>query len=269
MTTAAEPEIDHATGEILPGTGEEGEPLAEPAEPAEPLEPDAADEQLEEPESRGETRCEAMVNMSGTIYQCGLQEAHEGEHAFVPADEQISIAEPPSPSEPPLSDEDREQAKKLATAAKAYTKKVIDILGDDLSGWIGCELCGAYFPGLRAPVGLPGEVAAQLRILLGMPSMDNFHDGEGAQECPACGGYGKVKTGSRVERFATMTCRRCRGTGALLDGAALGAGEHEHDHPQVPGEQLEELEPAPDADPWGRPKGDPLYGVMPGYEAFH
>ena len=26
------------------------------------------------------------------------------------------------------------------------------------------------------------------------------------------------------------------------------------------------LAPPPDADPWGRPPTDPLYGVMPGYE---
>lgn len=267
-----------ATSQTLDEQGEEtelgGEPGGEPEPLVVPVERDPDEdedetEQIDEPEGRADHRCEASVNMSGTIFLCGLQEGHEGDHAFQPAGDEPASAEPPAPGEPPLSDADREQAKKLAARAKSYSKAIVEILGDDLAGWLPCELCGPYFPGLRAPVGLPAEVASQLRILLGMPSIGNFAQDPASIACPQCEGQGKTLTGSNVERFSTMICRRCRGAGYLLEGQAPGP-----DGPQAPtpARELEpepDREPAPDSDPWGRPKGDPLYGVMPGYESFH
>lgn len=254
---------------------EQLEPEAEQLEPAEPEETgDAAEpgeqepEQLEpeeEPEARSDARCEAETTVGGNLYRCGLNAGHSGEHSFQP----VQLADPEAEPEPetPIDREAivNEQAKKLDRATDSYSKKVVEILGGDLSGFETCPLCEPFYPGLRLPVPLTAETTAALRILLGMPARENFTQDRFSTTCTDCGGLGKVLTGSHVEQYATVTCLACKGKGWVPVGDERRV-THVTAEPEGHREPEAEHEASPDVDPWGRPKGDPDYGRLPGYE---
>lgn len=253
---------------------ESAEPIGEQAEPAEPLETgdvtEAGDPPVEppadpdEPEASTDTRCEAETTVGGNLYRCALEADHHGEHAFQPIQGDDPDEPEPPPSPPTREAVVNEQAKKLDRATDTYTKKVVEVLGGDLSGFETCPLCEPFYPGLRLPVPLTAEIAAQLRVLLGMPAMDNFRQDRHARECDDCGGLGKVLTGSHVEQYATIQCLACHGKGWVPVGDERRLTSVQSP-PQPDFERDEPDEPAPDVDPWGRPKGDPDYGRLPTY----
>ena len=67
----------------------------------------------------------------------------------------------------------------LDRAEKAYTGKVLDALGAELSGFLPCELCAPFYPGLRLPVPLTTvrvpfpQIAANALELLRDAGTDN------------------------------------------------------------------------------------------------
>ena len=241
---------------------ETGEIIEDEDAPGEPEE--AADEPREDFEPHDGTRCEAVTTVGGTAYQCALDENHDGEHSFQPIEDEDA----PEPSDE--AREQNERIKKLAKRADSYSKSVVELLGEDLDGLIACELCSDHgFPGLRYPLAIPAEVVAKLRTLVGLPALDNFKQGTHTETCSVCDGQGKVLTGSRIEKYATMTCQRCEGYGYLIDGVPVK--QRVDQIPPAPesldAEALLQAEPKPEVDPWGRAKGDPDYGRMPGYES--
>lgn len=244
--------VNTETGEIIEDDEPTEEETVERDEPAEDFAPHDG------------TRCEEITIVAGTHLQCSLDEGHEGDHSYQPVERETYI-EPTDDSR-----EQTERIKKLRERADRYSKSVVDLLGDDLDGLIACELCSEHgFPGLRFPLEIPAETKGKLRVLIGLPSLDNFRQANNTETCPVCQGLGKVLTGSQIERYATITCQRCEGYGYMIDGIAP------KNRPQVAGalpepESLDAEradEPTPEVDPWGRPKGDPDYGRMPGYEA--
>lgn len=265
-----------STTERTKETGEQLEPEGEQLEPAEPEETgdqgEPGDGETEEPEgeeeteARGEGRCEAETTVGGNLYRCALEQGHHGEHSFQPV--QLADAEEEEPAEqrPDAQREQREQAKKLDRATDSYSKKVVEILGPDLSGFETCPLCEPFYPGLRLPVPLVAEQLAQLRVLIGLPARENFTQDRFSTTCQDCGGLGKVLTGSHVEQYATVTCLACKGKGWVPVGDERRV-THTVAEPEGHVEPEAEAEETPDVDPWGRPKGDPDYGRLPGYEA--
>lgn len=257
--TIAEQEPD-TTAPDEPEQPDEPETTGQPDEPETPDEP-------EQPDQEG--RCEAETTVGGTEYRCALETGHDGDHSFTPVD----ATDTGEPTEEPMSHEDEEQAKQLGRRARSYSKAVAELLGDDLSGWIACEVCSPYFPGLHPPFaalgGAPGDVVAACRTIAGLPALDNMRVDKYTSVCGTCGGVGRTLTGSHVQGQETIRCRDCEGKGWIPVGP-----ERQQEHRTAPaapasGNGDEPVEPAAETDPWGRPYGDPLYGVMPGYEHAH
>jgi hypothetical protein len=238
-----------------PDTGDVSD--TEPENPdAEPAEPDTGDE----PESAGRPaeQCEAETTVGGNQYRCALNVNHDGEHAF-----HAAASEPPA-DESGEHDADLEaRLGKLSKRGQGYSKAALEILGDDLGGLIPCELCGPHWPGLRPPIPPDAETAAKLRVLIGMPSNENFRQDPLSEECLNCGGLGKVLTGSKVSQYETMTCPTCHGRGFRTSRSSTDAPELA---PPIEGAEPEPLtvdDEPPSHDPWGRPRGDPDYYRMP------
>jgi hypothetical protein len=247
-------------------TGEQGEPL-EGADEREP-EPEAEPEpEVDELEALAEGRCEAETTVGGSVYRCSLEEGHEGEHSFQALDTgdepEQAARESAREAQQRIVDE---QAKKLDRAEKAYTGKVLDALGAELSGFLPCELCAPFYPGLRLPVPLTAEQTGALRAIVGLPSLETMIQDKYSTVCDDCDGKGKVLTGSAVPQYASTKCLTCKGKGWVPVGDERRLEAHQE--VDQPVDQLAaDGEEQPDTDPWGRQKGDPDYGRLPGYEA--
>lgn len=227
------------------------------------LEPDEAER---EPEQTGQGRCEAETTVGGNLYRCALETGHQDEHSFTAVELADPEADPPPPDEPEQTRIVNEQAKKMDRAFDTYSRKAVEILGPELAGFEVCPLCEPFYPGLRLPIPLTADTAAKLRVILGLPARDNFQQDRFSTTCIDCGGLGKVLTGSKVEQYATVTCLACKGRGWIPVGDERRV-THVADEPEGHREPEAEGEEQPDTDPWGRPKGDPDYGRLPGYTA--
>lgn len=238
----------------------------------EPGEDDQTQSEASEPVDGGndtppavDERCGAQTTVGGTLYQCALQEEHEGEHSFT----QLETGDDDTRDEPAITDTDAAQAKALQRRAQAYSKSIAELLGDDLSGWIPCPVCTPYFPGLHPPFaafgGAPAEVVAACRVIAGLPALDNMAQDAYSARCSTCNGVGKTLTGSTVQGHESIQCRDCGGKGWRPVGPERQSEHQAAPAPMVEGEIPAEGEGQPDVDPWGRPKGDPDYGRLPGY----
>ena len=168
------------------------------SEPVEPVEPEA------EPEAT-----DAGYQAEGLAEQPVAQTEPEAE---AEAEPQVGEAEI------------EKQGKQLHTAARNYSKRVVEILGAELGpegGWIPCELCGQPFPGIRLNRAPEGETIERLRVVIGLPSMENYEPTKYARECDSCVGLGIVKTGSKVPMHATVQCIDCKGKGWVAIGDEL------------------------------------------------
>lgn len=181
-------------------------------------------------------------------------------------EEEPEAVVPPAPG--PEDVEIERQYKLLSSAGKAYGRKVVEALGDDLSGWLQCELCNTPFPGIRLPKPLEAEQIAVLRTVVGLPSLDNMSADPYSRACDACNGKGRTRTGSDVSAYSVIECLKCHGKGWIPVG-----DERRNDfvnQPVVPASIAADVEappaePNPDVDPWGRRRGDPDFGRLPQY----
>jgi hypothetical protein len=179
-------------------------------------------------------------------------EPDEGEHV------------PTSPPPPPDTEADVEaKIKKLATASRNYSRRIVEILGDDLDGWLTCELCEAHYPGIRLPVPPDEALAAKLRSILGMPALENYRRDNQYNPCATCDGLGTILTGSKVAAHMTRTCGACKGTGYIDMRTGEAPTLNGTTTPNVHLPEPIPTEEAPDVDPWGTPLGDPDYGRLP------
>lgn len=255
------PNVNLETGEVI----DPGEPLAEEVEPETEIVPGAGDTDPDEPEAVAVERCDQETEIQGMPVRCSLNEGHDGEHAWQPIEDDDAGGTPRVPKNVAEEALIAEAEKKLRRRADSYSKGVVEILGDDLGGWIACELCGPFFPGIRLPVPLTAEQTATLRDLIGLPSLETMAQDPYSKTCDACTGKGKTLTGSSVPQYSSIECLKCHGKGWLPVGderrldAVRPAGE-----PSAPvdpeAERINE-----DVDPWGRRRGDPDFGRLPQY----
>lgn len=113
--------------------------------------------------------------------------------------------EPDEPDEPPDelgSEPSREQLKKLDAEMVRHEKRVHEVMGAFVEGFVACEGCGGV--GLVAP----GPPAPEPRT----------H--EWFKTCETCAGFGQVLTGSLRNGQHMRDCPGCKGRGYLeaLDG---------------------------------------------------
>jgi hypothetical protein len=163
---------------------------------------------------------------------------------------------PAPPAEQPgeLGEPSDKQLRALDAEQARHEKRVHEIMGGHVAGFVTCEAC--------AGVGLvPPE-----------PPGPELKEHEWFQTCETCNGYGKVKTGSLSAEHALRNCPGCGGRGYLeaidASGAALaGDGNAAQAPPPLELAAPPAVEPAPGNGGapelrFGRPSwmGDPTLG---------
>ena len=145
-----------------------------------------------------------------------------------------------------------------------------EVLAEESQFLEPCPRCADDFPGLiwKASVkGVLPATRAAVMISMGEDPDPTLNPDPRANRCGTCDGWGKVATGSRVHRQDKLECTECAGRGWIGPRAAtLTANGSSYTTIELPTASADS-EPSPATDPWGRVKGEPLYGVMPGFES--
>jgi hypothetical protein len=179
--------------------------------------------------------------------------------------------EPEQPAPPAEAAQTEKEIKKrqdaLSREAERHAGRVNEILGEDALGLIPCEACpptvaGWHYPADAYPEGDPSRLLYEM--LAGGSEAVLRHPAR-YKECPDCGGFGRVLTGSKEAQFVTKVCPNvdCKGTG-YVDTDARSAPVIQLTSP-ADAEQPGEQQPTPDVDFLGRPVGHPNYGKMTSY----
>lgn len=203
-------------------------------------------------------------------------------HELEPDDEDLEEDEGDDDQErEELGDEQQRQAaaqtekeiernhKALEKNAVRHVKRVAEVLGDDFAMLKPCPRCwplapGFYWPPDVAPV--TAELAIAVRASIGEEVLPEYQQDTHRTACTSCGGWGRVRTGSKVSQQDALACLDCAGKGWIGDtkvatGGVARNGEVAPDFP-LPLGPIEPEEPVEDADPWGTPVGAPYYGVL-------
>lgn len=211
---------------------------------------------LEEP-ATGEEPVEAPV------------EPGEGEQ--VEEEERDTPEEETHPDEQAIfSEKEAEKGRKrIERAVTGMVKTLNEVLADEAQYLEPCPRCKDDFPGLiwqPAIKQVLPETRAAVMISMGEDPDPILPQDPSANRCDRCDGWGKVATGSRVNRQEKLECEECSGRGWIGPRAARLAAKPVTVEAAVAYENGDERREVPDTDPWGRVRGEPLYGVMPGFE---
>lgn len=114
--------------------------------------------------------------------------------------------------------------KQLNRTAENYAKRIVDLLGGDLTGWQPCPLCAEGLPGFRVPRMPDPEHLAQVKVAIGEDPDPDLPDDGYSRRCAACDGWGKVTTGSRVTTQKSAQCLDCKGRGWVAVGTERESG---------------------------------------------
>lgn len=180
--------------------------------------------------------------------------------------------EPTEPEAPPVQaaqteKEVKKRSEQLAGEAERHANRINQILGEDALGLIQCEACPPTIPGWHYPASdFPeGDPSRLLYEMLAGGSEAVLKHPARYKECPDCGGFGRVLTGSKEAQFVTKVCPNldCKGTGFVdLEGARAPVVAL----PTTPStEQPSDPVETPETDFLGRPVGHPNYGKMTAY----
>jgi len=160
--------------------------------------------------------------------------------------------------------------KRIDRAVKRMVDTLKEVLAEESQFLDPCPRCADDFPGLiwqpSVKQVLP-QTRAAVMISMGEDPDPTLNPDPRANRCGTCDGWGKVATGSRVHRQDKLECTECAGRGWIGPRAAtLTANGSSYTTIELPPTSADS-EPSPATDPWGRVKGEPLYGVMPGFES--
>jgi hypothetical protein len=204
------------------------------------------------------------------------QEPETPEEGAEPEDEQEEPQEPaPEPTGGMSERQLEEVRRKLERSATTWRNRVSELLWDEASYLVACELCDPIIPGFHFPaeVEQPRDaVHERLLEVLRTPGEPEYLPDPNTRECGVCGGLGKTLTKGKVPGKTQRVCRVCKGQGYLSnDPADQFTGNGAVDEP---GFDLPNDEPlvSGDADIWGSPRllpdgmDNPNYGKMPQYK---
>ena len=223
---------------------------------------------MSEAETQTEPEAPVEPDEDAPITEEQIEEA-EQEGTDEPADEQgdtvIEEAEKAATEREIEADQ-----KRLDRAIKAYLRVATDVFAKQPDLVEPCPRCADDFPGLiwqpSVKQVLP-QTRAAVMISMGEDPDPTLNPDPRANRCGTCDGWGKVATGSRVHRQDKLECTECAGRGWIGPRAAtLTANGSSYTTIELPPTSADS-EPSPATDPWGRVKGEPLYGVMPGFES--
>lgn len=220
--------------------------------------------------------------MSGTMAATETQDAQEATGTQETPQEPERQEEAPWPDEEPeapqepaqaltgLSEDEAEKRfRQIERRAETWRKAVLDVLGELAADLEPCPRClpmapGFIYPYQLAPITDEQKEAVLLSVNEG--ALIELKQADDAFICSDCDGRGWVKTGSRVENQKRAKCRHCKGRGWQGPREASLGPDANTQLGSTNGDLDPTLEPIPEADPWGRTRDDPLYGVMPGFE---
>lgn len=189
------------------------------------------------------------------------------EPATEPDDEPAEPQEPAEPAGEAVTEKEIERVnKKLEAEASRHANRVSEIMGEAAQALVVCELCLPHIPGFRPPLQPPDEVKDLVRAAIGDAPVGDFNSAPAARTCDDCAGRGQVLTGSLVPEHRTKLCERCGGTGWVDTRGGASAPVAAAAPAAPPPEGSTSAEAPPDVDPWGRRRGDPDFGRMPGYQ---
>lgn len=106
------------------------------------------------------------------------------------------VDEPSEPAETEARAPTAAELKRFEAENTRHEKALAKIIGRDWEGFVACEPCGG--------VGFVPAMLAEVPELVDMPD---------AIECPACKGYGRLRTPSRVPGQEFQVCVECAGNG--------------------------------------------------------
>lgn len=192
----------------------------------------------------------------------------EPQEAPEPGDEPDEPGKTSEQPTPPVSERELNAAvERLEKEANRHAARVSEIMGEDALTLVKCELCEPAIPGFRWPSEPADDVRDAVRRAIGDTPPEGYKDSPDAAQCGACDGLGRQLTGSKVPEHRTKPCASCNGAGWL----DMTRQRTPADAPSNQGGVAPIDEPPPDAipdvDPFGRRRGDPLFGIFPGYEA--
>lgn len=196
----------------------------------------------------------------------------EGQVQAAEADDAPVDAEPDVIEEAQASFDERAAEagrKRIDRAVKSMVTTLHQVLADEAQYLQPCPRCADDFPGLIWQPGVKGvlpETRAAVMISMGEDPDPVLHQDPRASRCQVCDGYGKVATGSRVARQDKMDCEECKGRGWVGPRSAVMPNISSTPVPVLNAYEDTNGHDSPPTDPWGRVKGEPLYGVMPGFE---
>lgn len=188
-----------------------------------------------------------------------------------PGPEQEEPETPEHPDETAMFNEKEAEKgrRRIDRAVTSLVKTLQEVLADEAQYLQPCPRCANDFPGLvwdpTVKQVLP-ETRAAVMISMGENPDPQYLPDPRANKCPTCDGWGRVSTGSKVNRQDTLDCTECQGRGWIGPRAAtIGTVTTPVPVPAA-GTNGDTSQPTPDTDPWGRVRGEKLFGVMPGFE---
>lgn len=196
----------------------------------------------------------------------------EPETTEEPEEEPEAPETPPETPETPVESNENAMEALFGAAqkrAKTYMKAVPDVLGPAAADLQLCPLCTDLLPGFVLPPQVKPVVGDQLvavKLAIGEGVERPLKQDRRAFVCDDCDGEGKVLTGSHVRGQDRLKCESCNGRGWVGPRATTAPEAAGASNGYVEDEAGRAVEDKPQLDPWGRMRGDPLYGVMPGFE---
>lgn len=155
--------------------------------------------------------------------------------------------------------------------AASWVKFVGETAGDLGQPVVQCPCCLEQVPGFLfdpSVVPLSADQLAGARVLLGMNDQPTYAQAPDDAECPRCGGWGKLRTGSKVAAMMVVTCRECSGRGFTGPSANVLPAEVPGLAAVPEGVEAVPADESPDADAWGTPREHPDWGKAPQYRAL-
>ena len=148
------------------------------------------------------------------------QDAHEPTEEEADADaEHERLAEPDEQRRARTTPEEWEKRHaKAKKAFKSYTASVGRIYEEDANAYLPCPLCSDEPSGFLNPADFgkyPEEIVQVVLGVLGSTSASEVPDDPYSNVCATCGGWGVVRTGSKVPNQETRTCLDCTGRGYI------------------------------------------------------
>jgi len=147
--------------------------------------------------------------------------------------EQPAEDRPPAPA-PQTPEQMERQQQRLEKETERHVKRVAELVGDDFSFLVPCELCHPLMPGFRLPREPEDEVKEAVRYAIGDRQPENWQPDQYSSRCVYCDGLGEVLTGSRVRGKETAVCLGCDGKGWQPIGNERRGGYQAPPAEQVP-----------------------------------